>query len=278
MKKLDLLYLFLVFGILLTSVNSLDYNSSEGFHLTGFVTIPPDISGSCPCISLIDGDEIQSGDCDLDNTPYLCRQEGDECFYEQNCQECGCLEEESCYPEGYCLNVEKCSDNTPMNQCSSNEPYYCTNNGLIEDCSRCGCDSNKLCGETGKCVALPSKSFEGLEKINIQDMDVKIKEKPEYSLEIIKKVFNFKKSEMEIIKFIKPILIKELPEKPDVMILNKTIEDIQKSPSKGEKIIKIAGFEKLHEGVSLSPGERKKEFELLLGVSEDNKPIISLNF
>ena len=283
MKKLDFVYICLLCSILLYAVGSLDYNSYTGFHLTGFAITPPNIEGPCPC-----EDGTGPGECSYNGVgygqPWFCMMEFDPisqdnvCRLYQNCQICGCSGDESCSPDGTCLSVENCSDDTPLNQCSSNKPYYCIDGELIENCNECGCPQDELCDTSGQCVSLPSKTFEDIGEINIQNIDAKIKEIPDYSSEIIKRGFDFNQREMGLIKFIKPILIKKLPEKPDIIILNDTTEYIQKSPFKEQKIIRIGGFKKLPFGVSLSPGEREKEFELILGVTKDNKPLISLNF
>ncbi len=47
--------------------------------------------------------------------------------------------------------VQKCSDGTLYNQCSTNKPFYCENGNLIDKCSICGCPANTVC-QDGNCV------------------------------------------------------------------------------------------------------------------------------
>ena len=61
---------------------------------------------------------------------------------------------EQCNTNEYCSDGKcvvsqvaslKCSDGTSYNQCSSQKPKYCQNGDLIDECSTCGCSTNKNC-------------------------------------------------------------------------------------------------------------------------------------
>lgn len=48
---------------------------------------------------------------------------------------------------------EKCSDGTPVYQCSNNKPQYCPGNQLLYDaCAKCGCPSGLSCQSGGTCA------------------------------------------------------------------------------------------------------------------------------
>src|SRR3990167_6140258 len=54
---------------------------------------------------------------------------------------------------------QRCSDNTPYNQCSSNKPLYCSNGNLVSRCGSpqtCGCPALLTCQPDGSCQAPPS--------------------------------------------------------------------------------------------------------------------------
>jgi len=47
--------------------------------------------------------------------------------------------------------IQKCSDGTLYNQCSTNKPKYCDNGNLIDQCVTCNCPLNKVCQINGSC-------------------------------------------------------------------------------------------------------------------------------
>ena len=53
----------------------------------------------------------------------------------------------------------KCQDGTLYNKCSI-DLKYCFNGNLVEDCSKCGCPSNKVCQENGICKELIQQPIE----------------------------------------------------------------------------------------------------------------------
>ena len=48
--------------------------------------------------------------------------------------------------------LAECSDGTLYRECSSNQPLYCNNGELINNCQECGCSSNETCQQDGNCV------------------------------------------------------------------------------------------------------------------------------
>tara|TARA_Y100000310_G_C20627708_1_gene786890 strand:+ start:551 stop:1318 length:768 start_codon:yes stop_codon:yes gene_type:complete len=214
-------------------------------------------------------------------------------------------------PVTYC--VDDCSDGTSPGQCSSDRPKYCLYEvenlkdcGLVEDCQRCGCDNDYICLEGGSCSYQPSddEDYECSSDYGCEENEVCVNyncvalpsiEKPEspedvvdllnlnnqfkreeLNKEILEKVFNIPSSEKSIINFIIPSLTKNLFEKPDIFIYRESeYSEIKKSPGVGEVII-VEGLIPLEEGVYLSPGEREKDFRMLLG-TKDNAPYISLD-
>jgi len=53
-----------------------------------------------------------------------------------------------------CYLGPKCSDNTPMDHCSTIKPLFCDSGELIYDCTICGCSEGRICSiETGGCMA-----------------------------------------------------------------------------------------------------------------------------
>lgn len=48
-----------------------------------------------------------------------------------------------------------CSDGTFFGECSNNKPKYCMEGVLIDDCVRCGCDTNNCNASTGACEDIP---------------------------------------------------------------------------------------------------------------------------
>ncbi|MBI1934829.1 hypothetical protein HYS31_00155 [Candidatus Woesearchaeota archaeon] len=49
--------------------------------------------------------------------------------------------------------LERCTDGTFYNQCSSIKPKFCANGNLRNDCQNCGCLDNQECQRDGSCVA-----------------------------------------------------------------------------------------------------------------------------
>ncbi|MHC1728712.1 MAG: NosD domain-containing protein [Syntrophobacteraceae bacterium] len=48
-----------------------------------------------------------------------------------------------------------CSDGTFFGECSNDKPKYCMEGTLIDDCVRCGCDTDNCNASTGACEAVP---------------------------------------------------------------------------------------------------------------------------
>ena len=67
-----------------------------------------------------------------------------------DCQRCGCREDEVCQPDSSCL--PKCEDGTVFTYCSENKPLYCSKGTLLENCFRCGCFPGQTCLNNGTCL------------------------------------------------------------------------------------------------------------------------------
>lgn len=61
-----------------------------------------------------------------------------------------CTSNEAC-SEGVCTALI-CADGTSYNQCSTNQPLYCQNGILINNCSTCGCSSGQQCQADESCI------------------------------------------------------------------------------------------------------------------------------
>lgn len=51
-----------------------------------------------------------------------------------------------------------CSDGTFFGECSNDKPKYCMEGTLIDDCLRCGCDTDNCNASTGACEEIPPPS------------------------------------------------------------------------------------------------------------------------
>ncbi|MEK6835753.1 MAG: dockerin type I domain-containing protein [Nanoarchaeota archaeon] len=60
------------------------------------------------------------------------------------------------------ITLDKCSDGTNYNQCSTLQPRYCDNGVLINNCALCGCPNNGECLADGSCRAI----VEGIQSTN----------------------------------------------------------------------------------------------------------------
>ncbi len=47
--------------------------------------------------------------------------------------------------------ITNCEDGTLNNACSINQPLYCENTNLVENCQECGCSNNEICLQDGTC-------------------------------------------------------------------------------------------------------------------------------
>lgn len=96
-----------------------------------------------------------------------------------NCLEWGKAVE--CPTDNVCQNgictTKKCADNALFDQCSSNKPMYCNDNGsLVYKCSRCGCSSNYICQSDETCVQCIEGSCCNIENKKFRASSYKCKE------------------------------------------------------------------------------------------------------
>ena len=72
-----------------------------------------------------------------------------ECINNQRTRTCTdqnqCGTEENIPLEISSCEIGQCGDGTATGQCSLNQPFYCNNGNLIENCALCGCPSEHTC-------------------------------------------------------------------------------------------------------------------------------------
>ena len=90
----------------------------------------------------IEGTDL--GECSVVKPKYC-----DNGALKDNCQKCGCREDEVCLDSGSCL--PKCSDGTVYSFCSDNKPLLCHTGKLLENCFECGCFPSQTCMNDGSC-------------------------------------------------------------------------------------------------------------------------------
>jgi hypothetical protein len=102
-----------------------------------------------------------------------------------DCQRCGCREEEVCQADGNCL--PKCADDTLFGYCSENKPFLCSKGTLLENCFKCGCFPGQTCLNNGACsgdIEVGAGAEEKItEEIELEE-EKEVEEEPE--IEIIK--------------------------------------------------------------------------------------------
>jgi hypothetical protein len=126
--------------------------------------------GGSPCIMSCQNNQwieyqycaYQCSDGQCISSPPVCTEQETRCGYSSECGGSPCImscqnnqwiEYQYCAyqcSDGQCISSppttpQQCSDGTLHNQCSSNKPYFCNNNQLINDCNTCGCPSGKQC-------------------------------------------------------------------------------------------------------------------------------------
>jgi|GEM_PF-2787512 C1A family cysteine protease len=57
-------------------------------------------------------------------------------------------------------NFRRCSNEVAYSECSSEQPLFCSNGELIDDCQECGCPMDESCQEDGSCDLTKSKETE----------------------------------------------------------------------------------------------------------------------
>jgi len=74
-----------------------------------------------------------------------------------NSDDCGCPVDESCLPDGSCLEGPggDCDDGTLNGVCSVTKPLYCDAGTLIDDCVECECPVDMFCQADGRCAHVP---------------------------------------------------------------------------------------------------------------------------
>ncbi len=190
---------------------------------------------------------------------------------------------EGCLPD----YLNRCDDYTWDNECRiASEPLFCSESTFVNDCNTCGCPSGLDCQSDGSCSYDNNggDNFDDLIYISTisvgLDKNIYVKDLIESKL---KSTLEFEKSEVPIMRFIRPAIIKmslDLPEKPEIEKVEEgNFDEIVRSPPKDiEKIIVIQGLKKKLEGIQLSPGVKNlKEFEMIIG-RIDNNPYIGLSF
>ncbi|MEM0465311.1 MAG: S8 family serine peptidase [Candidatus Pacearchaeota archaeon] len=127
-------------GFLIDKCNLCGCNSDSSCNL----------NGSCVINKCID--QTNENNCSINKPKYCVNQ-----TLVNKCTKCGCI-------DGYFCNItsenceyeisfnQTCSDKTPYGTCSSNQPQFCNNGTLIDNCVKCGCKTNYICNiQTGIC-------------------------------------------------------------------------------------------------------------------------------
>jgi hypothetical protein len=181
-----------------------------------------------------------------------------------------------------CLDsyLNKCDDYTWEGECAINNlPSYCSGGVFVNDCQTCGCpnylEGESICNADGSCTY----SYDGGSGIDslVNIADGSIDFGPQVNPKFLFKnqaalALKFKRYEMPFaLKFIGPFLYdltQKLPPKPELSISEgiPEVEGAQGSPA--DKVLNIRGLKILPEEIKLSPGERSREWELILKVRE----------
>jgi len=88
----------------------------------------------------------------------------------------------------------------------------------------------------------------------------------------------FERVERPLIKFVRPTLTRisaKMPTQTEIEIRD-SLDGIQYSPVMG-KFVVINGLASGVDGVQYSPGSSMEGFQMIIGVNENNTPIIDLN-
>ena len=115
-------------------------------------------NGSCSFLMCNDGTPY--GQCS-DSKPLLCNNG----ILIDNCTVCGCSNDTYCnITTDGCFAPEpeyNCSDGTPYGACSPEQPLFCQNGFLINNCTLCGCEEGYECSWFGTCTLIPNNCSDG---------------------------------------------------------------------------------------------------------------------
>lgn len=204
---------------------------------------------------------------------------------ELSCEEAPGPGRDECDLNGMCYSnfLNRCSDLTWNMECQmGNAPVYCSGGEFIADCSECGCPPGLSCLGDGNCAYAKGSSGSDFDETSFlmelsltlggnQYVKTMVNDKLQTTLQ-------FERVEFPLIKFVRPTLTRisaKGPSKTEIEIKD-SLEGIQYSPIAG-KFLVINGLASGVDGVQFSPGSSMEDFQMIIGVNENNEPIIDLN-
>jgi hypothetical protein len=258
--------------------NCLSDGSSPSDTYMGCVEVVPgsfacmEKQGSSPDECSSDGDcysvshiECNEGDLSCEEVPGPGRDE--------------CDSSDECY-SGY---INRCSDLIWNMECQiGNAPVYCSEGEFVADCSECGCPPGLSCMGDGNCAYATGSSESDFDETSFlmelsltlggnQYVKTMVNDKLQATLQ-------FERVERPLIKFVRPTLTRisaKMPTQTEIEIRD-SLDGIQYSPVMG-KFVVINGLASGVDGVQYSPGSSMEGFQMIIGVNENNTPIIDLN-